>query len=125
LKFKVTSRIVISFASIHFFIAIIAFLIVQFSDDGQAGFLWFLFFYLDFPVGQLAYDSIGKLNVISNLIDWWYTIPNHQGPNIRALIIFGVIGTLYWYLIGLLLSFVISKIKANKAIKPRTKSGTV
>lgn len=125
MKFKVTSRIVISFASIHFFIAIIAFLIVQFSDDGQAGFLWFLFFYLDFPVGQLAYDSIGKLNVISNLIDWWYTIPNHQGPNIRALIIFGVIGTLYWYLIGLLLSFVISKIKANKAIKPRTKSGTV
>jgi hypothetical protein len=35
-------------------------------------------------------------------------------PNIRAQIIFGIFGTLYWYAIGWLIKIIIVKINAKK-----------
>ena len=68
------------------------------SGDGQAGFAWFPFFLLDWPSGDLAYTLLGATRPMSALVDWWYRFG--QGPNIRALLLFGLFGGLQWFLIG-------------------------
>lgn len=88
---------------------------MQLSDDGQAGLLWFYLFILDYPVTYLLYEPLSNNAIMQNLVDYWYTVGNSQGPNIRALIIIGIFGTIYWYLIGWLIFKVIEKIKANKS----------
>ena len=85
---------------LHLFLCLAIFASVQSSTDGQAGFAWFQLFILDFPTGPLAYEALGNNELMTNLIDWWYTIGNHQGPNIRAIILFGIFGTLHWFFLG-------------------------
>lgn len=52
---------------------------------------------------------------MQSLVDYWYSIGNNQGPNIRALIIFGVFGTIYWYVIGWIVRKIITKLKTNSS----------
>ena len=83
------------------------FLNVKNSDDAQAIMAWAYFIYIDYPIGQMLYEGIS----------------NDLERNIRAGIAFGIIGTVYWYIIGLLLSLSISKIKANKSLKCALRAG--
>jgi hypothetical protein len=95
---------------LHFLLCVAVFASVQFSADGQAGFAWFPFFILDYPTGQLAYDLLGNIGPMTALIDWWYSIGNGQGPNIRALILFGVFGTLHWFCVATLITYTIQNL---------------
>ena len=101
----------------HLVFVVIIFLAVQSSTDGQAGFAWFPFFFIDYPVGYLLYEPLSNNELMQGLVEYWYTVGNNQGPNIRAFIIYGIFGTLYWYAIGWLIKIIIVKIKANKALK--------
>lgn len=92
---------------LHFFLCVAVFASVQFSADGQAGFAWFPFFVLDYPTGPIAYELFGNLAPMTALIDWWYSIGNNQGPNIRALILFGIFGSLQWFCVVTLITYAI------------------
>jgi hypothetical protein len=85
----------ISIAFLHLFLCVVIFASVQSSADGQAGFVWFLLFKLDYPTGGIAYELLGSNPLMESLTDWWYTIGNGQGLNLRALILFGIFGTLH------------------------------
>lgn len=87
---------------LHFLLCVVVFASVQFSTDGQAGFAWFALFSLDYPIGSLAYKLLGNISPMTALIDWWYSIGNSQGPNIRALILFGIFGSLQWFIVAAL-----------------------
>ena len=114
MNLQVIKRLPVILSITHLLFAVIIFFAVQSSTDGQAGFVWFPFFYFDYPVGYLLYEPLSDTELMQELVDYWYTIGNNQGPNIRALIIFGIYGTLYWYAIGWLIKIIIVKIKAKK-----------
>ena len=97
MKFKLTSRLATIFASLHFLYAIGVFINVHGSEDAQALMAWTYFLYIDYPIGQIIYENIGIIT----------------DRNIRAGIAFGILGTVYWYVLGLLLSLAISSIKAK------------
>lgn len=107
------THIGITFFTVHFILCVIVFLAVQFSKNSQSGFVWFAFFYIDYPVASVAYTLLEKNVIMSNLIEWWYTIGNHQGPNIRAIIIFGIFGSVQWFIIGWLFTFVVKNISSK------------
>jgi hypothetical protein len=94
---------------VHFLLCLAAFASVQFSADGQAAFVWFPFFVIDYPTGSLAFEFLGNSAPMATLIDWWYSIGNHQGPNIRAFILFGVLGSLHWFALAALIAAAIRK----------------
>jgi hypothetical protein len=97
---------------LQFLLCMVVFTYVQFSTDGQAGFVWFAFFALDYPTGTLAYELLGNIGPMTALIDWWYTIGNSQGPNIRALILFGIFGSLHWFFVATLVAAVLQRLRA-------------
>lgn len=94
---------------VHFLVCLALFASVQFSTDGQASFVWFPFFVIDYPTGNLAYEFLGNTAPMAALIDWWYSVGNHQGPNIRAFILFGVLGSLHWFALAALIAAAIRK----------------
>ncbi|MDO8262211.1 MAG: hypothetical protein Q7T21_03190 [Gallionella sp.] len=95
---------------LHFLLCVVVFAAVQFSTDGQAGFVWFAFFALDYPTGSLAYELLGNISPMTALIDWWYSIGNNQGPNIRALILFGILGSLHWFFVAALVAATLQRL---------------
>jgi hypothetical protein len=97
---------------LHALLCLAIFVSVQSSTDGQAGFAWFVLFSLDYPTGQIAYELLGSNWLMSNLIDWWYTVGNHQGPNIRSLILLGIFGTLHWFIITALVTAALQRIRS-------------
>jgi len=95
---------------LHALLCLAIFVFVQTSTDGQAGFAWFALFALDYPTGQVAYDLFGSNWLIGNIIDWWYTVGNQQGPNIRSLILFGIFGTFHWFVVAALVTAALQRI---------------
>lgn len=96
---------------LHFLLCVVVFAFVQFSTDGQAGFVWLAFFALDYPIGSLAYELLGNIGPMTALVEWWYSIGNGQGPNIRALILFGIFGSLHWFFIAALVAGVLQRFR--------------
>ena len=92
------------------------FFIVQNSTDGQAGFVWFLLMQLDFPTVGTAYRLLGSTQPMLALVDWWYSVGNGQGPNIRALILIGLFGSLHWFVIGATVTWVLEKLCRRKPV---------
>ena len=97
---------------LHFLLCLAIFASVQLSTDGQAGFEWFVLFALDYPTGHVAYELFGSNWLMGNLIDWWYTVGNHQGPNIRSVILFGLFGTLHWFVVAALVTAALQRIRS-------------
>lgn len=85
---------------LHLFLCLIVFAFVQLSSDGQAGFIWFAFHTFDYPIGSLAYELLGDSRMIITIVDWWYSSGRGNGSNLRAFLLFGVFGSLQWFLIA-------------------------
>jgi hypothetical protein len=88
---------------VHLALAAALFASVHRSSDGQAGFAWFYFMKLDFPVSDFAWRYLATTTPLIALMDWGYTWGS--GPNLRALFIHGIIGGAQWFLIGAALGF--------------------
>jgi hypothetical protein len=101
---------------LHFAVSLFMFFIVQNSTDGQAGFVWFLLMQLDFPTVGIAYRLLGSTQPMLALVDWWYSVGNNQGPNIRALILIGLFGSLHWFVIGATATWVLQKLCRRKPV---------
>lgn len=84
---------------LHLLLCVVVFASVQFNTDGQAGFVWFPFLMLDYPTGPLAYELLGNTRPMTALIDYWYSVGSSQGSNIRALLLFGIFGSLHWFFV--------------------------
>jgi hypothetical protein len=96
-----------SIAAIHLVLCLAIFASVQSSSDGQAPFAWMLLDapwlllnVADYSLVSLAYRFREGNPLIGNLLDWWYSVGNHQGPNIKALLMYGIFGSAQWFLIG-------------------------
>ncbi len=107
---KIPLQVGASAGLLHVLLCVVVFASVQFSTDGQAGFVWFAFFALDYPAGSLAYELLGNIGPMTALIDWWYTIGNSQGPNIRALVLFGIFGSLQWFIFAALVAAALQRL---------------
>jgi len=90
--------------SLHLSICLLIFFYVQTSSDGQAGFGWFPMFAIDWPSAQIAFDLFGNNRLMTSLTEWWYGVGQSQGPNLRALLLFGIFGTAQWFAVGMILS---------------------
>jgi len=73
---KVENKISLGIAGVHFALFLATAIYISSVEDGQAPMLWGLFFFIDYPVSYLA-----------------MVIPEPH-------IIFGVLGTAWWYLIA-------------------------
>lgn len=93
----------------HSLVVLIIFILVQASDDGQAIFRWFLLFDIDYPTAEFAYNLLAGTKPMIALVDYWYRFG--QGPNICAVIIFGIFGGLHWFCIGSLLGYIIGFVR--------------
>jgi hypothetical protein len=87
----------------HLALAIALFISVHLSGDGQAGFAWFYFMRLDFPISNFAWDHLATTAPFEALMNWGYTWGN--GPNLRALFIHGLIGGAQWFIFGAVLGY--------------------
>ena len=101
----------VAFLATHTLLASFIFLKVQFSCDGQAGFAWFLFNKIDYPAVPIGYWVVGDAVWMQNLVEYWYTIGCGQGQNIRAFIVVGLFGGIYWFLIGIAFCFFVFCLK--------------
>ncbi len=108
---------------LHFLLCIFVFFMVQISNDGQAGFAWFFMFDLDYPTAEIAFNLLGRTTTMLYIIDWWWSVSYNQGPNIRALLLFGIFGTLHWFLIGFSIFKIFSFLKSKLWFKTGVKSG--
>jgi hypothetical protein len=99
---------------LHLAASLFIFFHVQNSTDGQAGFIWFSLMTLDYPTAGIAYRFLGNIRPMIALVDWWYGIGQGQGPNIRALILIGLFGTLHWLLVGAAFTWVIENLCRRK-----------
>ena len=92
---SIENKICLGVAGVHFVLFLAVAISIAAMADGQAPMLWGLFFFIDYPVGYL-------LNVF-------------REPHI----IFGVLGTCWWYLIA---RFVVQlPIWINKSSKAQNK----
>lgn len=89
--------------AVHLALAVALFISVHVSGDGQAGFAWFWFMRLDYPISNVAWDYLATTAPFVALVDWGYTWGS--GPNLRALIIHGLIGGAQWFLVGAVIGF--------------------
>ena len=89
--------------AVHLALAVALFISVHVSGDGQAGFAWFWFMRLDYPISNVAWDYLATTAPFVALVDWGYTWDS--GPNLRALIIHGLIGGAQWFLVGAVIGF--------------------
>ena len=89
---------------VHTGLALYIFAQVHSSNDGQAGFAWFLFMSLDYPTTVLAWDYVAHTGLIRAAYDWGNTWGD--GKNVRALVLHGVLGGLHWFLIGWIAGYV-------------------
>lgn len=100
-----------AFCAVHTLLVLLIFLVVQFSQDGQAGFAWFFFNKIDYPAVNIGYWAVGETHWMRSLVEFWYTIGYGQGPNIRAFIVVGLFGGLYWFLVGFALCILVFCLK--------------
>ena len=88
---------------VHLVLAVALFISVHLNGGGQAGFAWFWFMRLDYPIGNLAWDYLATTAPLVALMDWGYTWGS--GPNLRALFIHGLFGGLQWFFVGAIAGF--------------------
>jgi len=89
--------------AVHLALAVALFISVHMSGGGQAGFAWFWFMRIDYPISNLAWEHIATSRPLEALMNWGYTWGD--GPNIRALFIHGLIGGLQWFILGAIAGF--------------------
>lgn len=87
----------------HLALAIALFVMVHRSHDGQAGFAWFYFMRLDYPLSYLAWEYLANTRPFQTLMHWGYTWGS--GPNLRALFIHGLVGGAQWFTLGAIAGF--------------------
>jgi uncharacterized protein YndB with AHSA1/START domain len=87
----------------HLALAIALFLAVHASADGQAGFAWFYFMTLDYPISHFAWEYLATTPPFQALMAWGYTWGS--GPNLRALFIHGLVGGAQWFALASVLAF--------------------
>jgi len=92
---------------IHTLASFLVFLYCHTSTEGQAVFVYFLFFVIDAPTVPLAFEIEGKIGLLSGITDWWtdFWYQGHQGVNLRAFILTTIFGGLHWFIIGNLTSY--------------------
>jgi hypothetical protein len=89
--------------ALHLALALALYISVHISGDGQAGFAWFWFMKLDYPISNFAWEYLATTKPLVALVDWGYTWGS--GPNLRAFFIHGLIGGAQWFLIGAVVGF--------------------
>lgn len=105
----------VTLGGLHLAVSLFIFFRVQNSTDGQAGFAWFPLMHLDFPTVGIAYRFLGDIQPMSAIVDWWYSVGHGQGPNIRALILIGLFGSLHWFIIGAGITWILEKLWRRKS----------
>jgi len=85
-------RIPLIIAVLHLSACVAAFISVGSSGEAQAGFVWFIFLTLDFPTSSIVYDIADYFDID------WYQFGN--GPNVRALVLLGIFGSIHWFIIS-------------------------
>lgn len=119
-NYKKSLYLGLAVGALHLLFCVFLFVMVQLSDEGQAGFAWFFMFELDYPTAQFFFNLFEDSQIMQVIIDWWWSFAGNQGTNIRALLIFGIFGTLQWFLVssalGLLLQKLWAVVTSKKAV---------
>lgn len=89
--------------AVHLSLAVALFTFIHVSGGAQAEFAWFWFKWVDYPVGDFAWEHLATIPPLVALMEWGYTWGS--GPNLRALFIHGLIDGGQWFLIGALIGF--------------------
>lgn len=97
LKFGVAAYLV------QLILAALMFANVHFAHQAQGEIAWMIFMLIDSPSSSYLWDYLAPSAPFHALVDWGYTWGS--GPNLRALVLHGLLGGIQWLVAVAALAF--------------------